>query len=154
MCGRDGEWPQGWRWDPFMRNMWTWRMKPPNSTVWALFLTLWHRLLIIRYYLIINDIMPLLLLLWFYRQLMWWLTKFKIFLVILFKIMKTMEISGGGIMKPSMNPNTVIPETKLWKTPGAFTRRLVKKSQNKSHTLKNKGSKRRFMQLCYKFLVP
>ncbi len=85
---------------------------------------------------------------------MWCLTKFKIFLVSLFKIMKTMEITGGGIMKPSMNPNTVTPETKLWKTPGAFTRRLVKKSLNKSHTLKNKGSKRRFMQCCYRVLVP
>lgn len=43
-----------------------------------------------------------------------------------------MEIIGGGITKPLMNPNTVTPETKLWKMPGVFTRRLVKKSQNKT----------------------
>lgn len=43
-----------------------------------------------------------------------------------------MEITGGGITKPSMTLNTLTPETKLWKTPGAFTKRFVKKSQ-KSH---------------------
>lgn len=43
--------------------------------------------------------------------------------------MKTMEIIGGEIMKPLMIPNTVTPETKLWKTPGTFTKRLAKRSQ-------------------------
>jgi len=43
-----------------------------------------------------------------------------------------MEIIGGGITKPLMDPCTVTPEIKSWKMPGAFTWRLVKKSQNKT----------------------
>lgn len=43
-----------------------------------------------------------------------------------------MEITGGGITKPSMTPNTLTPETKLWKTPGAFTKRFVKKKSEES----------------------
>lgn len=65
---------------------------------------------------------------------MWWWPTIKknVYLILFWKITKTTEITGGGITKPSMTPNTLTPETKLWKTPDAFTKRFVKKSQ-KSH---------------------
>jgi len=42
-----------------------------------------------------------------------------------------MEIIGGGITKPLMDPYTVTPEIKSWKMPGAFTWRLVKKAKTR-----------------------